>query len=106
MRAETRRALAASLQNLLDAAEEPDTVWRCYGVATPVSRHAILAAHDDLLALSNRLSDSAPASLRGLALAALLVADETSPMYPRGDARDVKRWARNAHAAMALHEAG
>jgi hypothetical protein len=100
----TRRALAASVANLLDAAEEPDAVWQCHGISTPLRRSAILHAREDLLMLSWRLTDARPAAVRGLALASLLIADEGSPLYPRGDGGEVGSWAREARAAMNLDD--
>jgi hypothetical protein len=77
----TRRALASTLQNLLDAAEEPPTAWR-YGDPRPrIRRGAVLAARPHLEALMERLRWPAAVPTRAVALAAQLAWESASPVY-------------------------
>ena len=75
----TRRAVARTLRNVLDAAEEPLEAWDPPGPRPPLQRDAILTSQDDILALADRLRH--PTSAQAAALAALLVWDSASPLY-------------------------
>lgn len=83
----TRAALANSLRNLVDAAEEPLSSWGRGGPRPPLQRRAVRAARGDLLALVALLRQPDRVSPRAAALAAQLVWDSASPMYaPGGEA--------------------
>ena len=80
----TRDAIARTLRNLLDAAEEPPEAPGPPGPRPPLQRDAILAGQAAVLALADRLRH--PVSTQAAALAALLVWDSASPLYtPRPD---------------------
>jgi hypothetical protein len=90
----TRKALANTLQNLLDAAEEPPSAWRRGDPRPPIRRGAVLAARSDLLALMARLRQPGPAPVRAVALAARLAWDSASPVYAAGSSGSVGDFAR------------
>lgn len=94
--AASRLALARTLRNLIDAAEEPPDAWGSTGSQPPLQREGVLAARDDLVALADRLSEPRAVRPQGAARAAALVWDSASRMYsayPDGsvshEARDV-----------------
>jgi hypothetical protein len=84
----TRQAIAHTIHNLLDAAEEP---WR--GSRPPLQSEDVLAARAELLRVAERLGAPEPLSPRAVALAAQLVWDCASPVYAAGDF-SVWEWAR------------
>lgn len=77
----TRRAIATTIHNLLDAAEEPPEAWPACGSRPPLQRDALLAARQDLLEIARRLGGPEPIAPRTAALAAQLVWDAGSPVY-------------------------
>jgi hypothetical protein len=77
--AASRRALARTLRQVLDAAEEPPAGWG--SARPPLQREAVLAAREDLAALADRLSDPRDVPPQGVACAAALVWDSASPIY-------------------------
>ena len=84
----TRQAIARTIRNLLDAADEP---W--YGARPPLQAQDVLAARAELLAVARRLEGPEPLSPQTVALAAQLVWDCASPVYAAGDF-SVWEWAR------------
>lgn len=81
-RAATRRAIAAMLSNVLDAAEEPPSPAERQVPGQAVNRSAIAHARDELTTLIAGLrDDDAPASVQGIAQAHLLAVDSGGPLY-------------------------
>lgn len=77
----TRLAVARTIGNLLDAAQEPPDAWGRNGARPPLQREAIIGSRDDLLALSNRLRRPQSIPPQAVALATCLVWDSGSPLY-------------------------
>jgi ribonuclease D len=96
----TRRALGNTLQNLLDAAEEPPQAWGPAGPRPPLQRDAILAARDQLLALADQLRQRDDISPQATALAALLVWDSASPIYTDQQDTTVAQWSNRIFSAL------
>ena len=95
------RSIASTLDNILDAAEEPPDAWSPGGPSPPLQREAILAARDQMHALADRLRGAGHPSPQAAALAALLVWDSASPIYAdRSEATTVARWASTAIDAL------
>lgn len=92
----TRAGLARELINLIDAAEEPLANWRAYGIDPPLRASAVLRARTDLVSLAERLASDGAASIQGLALAAVLIEDPSSPIYSAPAQADVGDMARRA----------
>jgi hypothetical protein len=92
-RESTRRAIANTLINLLDAAEEPPATWAPSGPRPPIQRHAILAGRDEIVTLAHRLREPVDVSPQAAALAALLVWDPASPLYTDQQDATVAGWA-------------
>jgi hypothetical protein len=65
----TREALADTLQNLLDAAEEPPNTWHQGDPRPPLQRETVLAARGVLLALREALNRPGRVPPRAVALA-------------------------------------
>jgi hypothetical protein len=86
----TRHALARSLHNILDAAEEAPEAWDPPGPRPPLQRDAILTSQDDILAVADRLRH--PISPQAAALAALLVWDSASPLYTSRPDTTITEW--------------
>jgi hypothetical protein len=86
----TLRAIARTLCNLLDAAEEPPEAWAPPGPRPPLQRDAILTSQNDILALADRLRH--PISPQAAALAALLVWDSASPIYTSRPDTTITEW--------------
>jgi hypothetical protein len=84
----SRDAIARTIHNLIDAAEEP---W--HGSRPPLQRDDVLAAREELFAVARRLSGPEQLSPQVVALAAQLVWDCASPIYAAGDF-SVWEWAR------------
>jgi hypothetical protein len=96
-----RRRLAATITNLLDAAEEPPEVFGPYGPQPPLQRQSILAARPELEELGERLAAHRPLPVQAVALTALLVWDAASPMYTLRDDATVIGWTLAALGAAA-----
>ncbi len=79
--ARSRLALARTIENLLDAAEEPPGAWRHSSSQPPLQRDAVLSARTDMLAIADRLRGTRPIAPRAAALVAGLVWDSASPIY-------------------------
>jgi hypothetical protein len=89
----TCRAIANTIRNLLDAAEEPRQ-WSGGRPQPPLQHDAVLAARDELTAIARHLCDHAEAiSPQAAALAAQLVWDTASPIYAQTDC-SVWEWAQ------------
>jgi hypothetical protein len=103
---ETRQGIAASIMNLIDAADEPPSTWRAYGIDPPLRADAVRAAREALVSLATALrADERPAA-RGVAIASCLVHDRSSPVYSRVATDRVDVWADNAREAMSAGEMG
>src|SRR5439155_3836040 len=81
----TRRTIARTIRNLVDAAGEPGRPWTRGGPRPPLQNEDVLAARDELLAVAGRLSGTGAISPQAAALAAALVWDSASPVYARTD---------------------
>lgn len=91
-----RAGLAASIRNLLDAAEEPR---RGLSSAVPVQRYEILSERELLLELAADLESRDQLQPRGVALIEQLLTNGDSPVYmssPEGSLREALRQARAA----------
>jgi hypothetical protein len=88
----TRSAIARTLGNLLDAADEPVDSWGGYGPRPPLQREQVLAARDGMCALADELTRPSSVSPQAVALAARLVWDSSSPIYARDSEASVARW--------------
>jgi hypothetical protein len=101
IKSDTRRGLANLIVNLIDAAEEPVEFWHGGGIDPPIRSQAVLDASPELVALADRLRDSRPASVLGLALVSRLVSDKRdSPIFGRPNHDSVRDRARQARAAL------
>lgn len=77
----SRRALAAVIVHLLDAAEEPPGVFERQAPARALNRAAVRRARSELLAVAALLSGDGPVSVRTAARAQVLACDERGPLY-------------------------
>jgi hypothetical protein len=93
----------ARLDCALIKAEHPPH-W--HGVRLPVQASEVRAARPTLEALREALSGSAPADLRGVALAACLINDPTGPLYHRFPPGTIARAAEQATAALLSRPSG
>jgi hypothetical protein len=94
-----RAGLAASIRNLLDAAEEPP---RGFTVAVPIQRRAILGERQMLLQLAEDLESQDELKPRGIAIVERLLIDGGSPFYVDGPERALHGALVHAHAALYL----
>jgi hypothetical protein len=90
----TREALADTLQNLLDAAEEPPNTWHQGDPRPPLQRETVLAARGVLLALREALNRPGRVPPRAVALATQLAWDSASPVYAAASETSVAEFAR------------
>jgi hypothetical protein len=91
-----RAGLAASIRNLLDAAEERP---RGFSATVPIQRHEILRERRRLLELAADLESHDELKPGGIALVERLVTDGDSPVYvdsPEGTLREALGQARAA----------
>jgi hypothetical protein len=88
-----RAGLAASIRNLLDAAEEPR---RAFTAAVPLRRYAILGERELLLELADELEHGEDLLPRGIVLVERLLTDGGSPVYAEGSLSEELRRARAA----------
>ena len=94
----SRRALACSLEHLVEQADGPPVHWR--PAAVPPCRPQVSEARPAILAIAARLRATAPVHARGMARLRLLLTDGTGPCYTpsgRADAlavelQTVDRW--------------
>jgi hypothetical protein len=93
-----RAGLAASIRNLLDAAEERP---RGFTVAVPIQRRAILGERQMLLQLAEDLESQDELKPRGIAIVERLLIDGGSPVYV--DCPDGALHGALVHAHAALH---
>src|SRR5437764_5170796 len=77
-RPSTLRAIAGTLRDLVDTAEEPAEAW---GPRPPLQREAVLAARDELLTIAELLCRREDLSPQAVALAVSMVWDSASPVY-------------------------
>jgi hypothetical protein len=94
-----RAGLAASIRNLLDAAEERP---RGFTVAVPIQRRAILGERQMLLQLAEDLESQDELKPRGIAIVERLLIDGGSPFYVDGPERALHGALVHAHAALYL----
>jgi hypothetical protein len=92
-----RAGLAASIRNLLDAAEEER---RGYGSAVPIQRRAILTERERLLDLVADLESRDELKPKGVALVERLLTRADSPVYSVEG--NLGEELRRAHAALHL----
>lgn len=95
----TRAGLAASIRNLLDAAEERP---RGFTSAVPIQRGRILGERQLLLQLAADLESEDELRPRGIALVERLLIDGASPVYVNGPERALHGALVHAHAALYL----
>ena len=88
-----RRTMAGTVRTLLDVAEERPSFWGPEGPRPPLQRAGVLAAHDALLALADRLDEPTDLSPKGAALFALMAWDSGSPLYAPTPGSTVREWA-------------
>jgi hypothetical protein len=88
-----RQALARTLLNVLDAAEEPPEAW--VSARPPLRREEVLAARPELEELADRLSDPRDVLPQGAACAVALVWDSASPVYAVYDDGPLSQLARD-----------
>ena len=93
----TRRSMAASLANVIDAAMEPP---RGISSAVRVAREDVLAARSSINFLIGRLRGDHDVNPRGVAIVDRLLRDAFSPLYlPHGD-RTLQTAIRDATLAL------
>jgi hypothetical protein len=74
----SRRALACSLEHLVEHADGPPVHWRS---AVPPCRPQVSEARPVILAIAARLRATAPVDARGMARLRLLLTDGAGPCY-------------------------
>jgi hypothetical protein len=94
--AATRKRLAWTLRNAVELANSRHAPL----ITTRVRRGAVLESEDLLRALAHRVGEGEPVGVRGLALAALLVKQRSSPLYRDASARPLKVAAFDALIAL------
>jgi hypothetical protein len=94
-----RAGLAASIRDLLDAAEEGP---RGFTAEVPIQRHAILRERQLLLQLANDLESDDDLTPRGIARVERLLIDGGSPVYMGGAELGLHAALVHAHAALYL----
>jgi hypothetical protein len=80
----TRRGLAAMIENLLDALDEPPGLLERQATMRAVNRPALIRVRGELLALAATLVRGESIPALAAARAQLLICDDSSPLY--GDA--------------------
>jgi hypothetical protein len=95
----TRATLAASIRDLLDAAEEPP---RVFSSPVPIQRHEILRERQMLLQVAAALDSEDELEPRGIALVDRLLIDGGSPVYMNGSEGALHGALVHAHAALYL----
>ena len=75
----SRRALACSLEHLVEHADGPPVHWR--SAAVPPCRPQVSEARPVILAIAARLRATAPVDARGMARLRLLLTDGAGPCY-------------------------
>jgi hypothetical protein len=95
----SRAGLAASIRNLLDAADEGP---RGFTAAVPIQRHEILRERQMLLQLAAELESHDELKPRGIAMVERLLIEGTSPVYVDGPEGALHRALVHAHAALYL----
>jgi hypothetical protein len=98
----TRHAIANTIKNLLDSAEEPPENWTHCDARPPLQRDDLLAAKDELGALAEELRQENGMTPRAAALAATLVWDSASPAYAQSDT-SVLEWTDAVRSTAHLH---
>jgi hypothetical protein len=94
-----RAGLAASIRNLLDAAEERP---RGFTAAVPIQRHDVQRERQLLLQLAADLESDDDLNAKGIALVERLLIDGASPVYVGGPEDALHRALVHAHAALYL----
>jgi hypothetical protein len=94
-----RAGLAASIRNLLDAAEEGP---RGFTAAVPIQRREILRERQLLLQLVENLESQDELKPRGIALVERLITDGASPVYTSSPEGSLHGALVHAHAALYL----
>jgi hypothetical protein len=94
-----RAGLAASIRNLLDAAEAGH---RGFTAAVPIQRHEILRERQLLLQLAEDLESQDELKPSGIALVERLLVDGASPVYMNSPEGTLHGALVHAHAALYL----
>ena len=94
-----RCGLAASIRNLIEAAEEPP---RGFSSAVPVQRRDILADRPLLLEIADDLESQQELKPRGIVLVERLITDGNSPVYMSSPEGSLHEALNQARAAMHL----
>lgn len=95
----SRAGLAASIHNLLSAAEERP---RGYSSTVPVQRREILAERPLLLEIADDLESQQDLKPRGIALVERLITDGNSPVYMSSPESSLHEALNQARAALHL----
>ena len=91
--APSRQRLADAVDRVMSLASRPRNPW---STRVALNRREILSARGELEALGDRLRDSTPAPVQGMAAAALLLQDGSSPVYDWRSKQSVWRQAKEA----------
>lgn len=81
-----RGQLASGLRDALDRAERPHP----FSAAAPVARISVLANRELITEVADRLDSDLPVGVGGLAALNQLLTDGASPMWVRGDGRELR----------------
>jgi hypothetical protein len=91
LRTSVRRDLARSVRRIMDGSARPTVASRW---SVPVCRDKVADAREDLGSLVDRLLDSGPVSVRGLAHVSVLLGDGSGPLYNRANTDDLRATVR------------
>lgn len=97
--AHRRRALAAGIKRVVEAAEEPVNPMTA---AAPLRRQEILAARADLGEIAELLQTHERVQVRGMALTERLLSDADSPLYRASPEDTLALTVRKIRAALLL----
>lgn len=99
IRARTRRSLARSLRRVIEDATRPVNPR---GPGVSICRRKILASHESLLELADRLSSQEPVDVRGVAQVSLMVTGVIGALYVDPCAEDLEPAVEEALEALEL----
>jgi hypothetical protein len=99
-RLSTRRDIARTIRDIVDAADEPSAARGGEGPRPRLRRDAVFAARRGLVELADRLATVGTVPPQAAALAAALVWDSASPAYSSDADTTVARWVDTAIAAL------
>lgn len=95
--APSRQRLADAVDRVMASASRARNPW---STTVALNRREILSARGELEALAQRLCDSTPTPVQGMAIATLLLEDGSSPVYDWRSAQSIWRQAREARARL------